>query len=276
MKKIIFSFLLAILSLGAFAQDEEVLTGKNGTPILPQEGDIAIGADALPYLNYIGNMFNNSSNNTLDLGSHNLYFRYYLDKNSAVKFNLSINNNTTNNNYYVRDDAAYTLDPTSQAKVEDRQTYSNNAVNLLVGYMKTRGYGRLRGFYGGQVGYGFRREMYEYQYGNNITAANQSPTNHWEFGSNRTIYRDNGISQNIGLGGFIGAEYFFAPKICIGGEVSLMYNYYWGSQSDYKTEAWDGQGVSESEIQSQPGNTSSSLVTSRPATYAGLYLMFHF
>lgn len=290
MKKILIYSLLAILSVGAFAQDD-VLTSKKGIPVLPQAGDIAIGADALPYLEYIGNIFNNTDGNTLDLGSQNLYFRYYLDNSTAIKVNLSISKNKANNNYYVQDDAARAADPASMAMVEDRETMTNNSTSIMIGYQKTRGYGRLLGFYGAQVGYGYSRTKYEYQYGNAITAANQNPTDYWDFGGERPLYADfdvnalgstspdeieGGIEHMVALGGFAGVEYYFLPKVCIGGEVSLMYTRTWSTQSDYTTEFFDGQSAAERKTQVSPGHSGSSLQTMRPATYSGLYLMFHF
>ena len=59
-------FLLAIaLGLGSFsfAQDDDVLTGKDGAAILPAAGDWALGFDAAPILNYAGNMLNGNTMN---------------------------------------------------------------------------------------------------------------------------------------------------------------------------------------------------------------------
>ena len=48
------------------ADDDNGDKSKGGIPILPVAGDIAIGAEALPYLEYLGNMFNNTEDNTND------------------------------------------------------------------------------------------------------------------------------------------------------------------------------------------------------------------
>ena len=56
MKKVIFTLMIALFAVAAVtAQD---LTSKKGVPILPEKGDYAIGVDAIPFFQYVGNMFN--------------------------------------------------------------------------------------------------------------------------------------------------------------------------------------------------------------------------
>jgi hypothetical protein len=267
------------------AQDTEqatVIKSSSNTDILPAAGDIALGADALPYLNYLGNMFNSTSNNTLALGKQNLYFRYYLSESTAIRLILGVNSTTNINNYYVQDDAAIFADPLSQAKLIDKEKIYTNGINVNVGFMKTRGYARLRGFYGVQVGYGFNRTSYDYQYGNNFTIANSNPstanTSQFVGGrlAKRLLEKDNGLVQNINAGLFMGVEYYFLPKICIGGEVAFNFLYQWGSQSNSKYEQVIGSQIVQTDEVAAPGNKTIFLGTWRPATYGGLYLMFHF
>ena len=63
-KKVLFVASL-FLATATFAQDG--LTSKKGEAYLPEAGDWALGFDANPFLNYAGNMFNGSLNNTLKL-----------------------------------------------------------------------------------------------------------------------------------------------------------------------------------------------------------------
>jgi len=61
MKKISLMVLVALLAVTSInAQD---LKGKNGQPILPEAGDIGLGFNAIPLLNWFGNSFNGSTNN---------------------------------------------------------------------------------------------------------------------------------------------------------------------------------------------------------------------
>jgi hypothetical protein len=59
MKNIIAVTLLAC-SLNLNAQD--ILKTKSGKPILPAKNDFALTIDAVPFINFTGNLFNGSSN----------------------------------------------------------------------------------------------------------------------------------------------------------------------------------------------------------------------
>ncbi len=89
MKKLIILFTLLYLGLNVIAQDS-ILVNKQGRVILPQKGDIAIGLSADPFLNFIGNMFNGNTNNSLSLGDQNLYFRYFFSENEALRVTLRV------------------------------------------------------------------------------------------------------------------------------------------------------------------------------------------
>jgi hypothetical protein len=276
--KNIFIILLIFSFNGLFSQEtEQKSEARNGKEILPKAGDFAIGINALPYLNYLGNIFNNTVNNTLNLGNNNLYFKYFLTDNSAVRVCLNINSTKTTNNYYVQDDAARLLDPTSQAMVEDKRVIKNNFRGITLGYVMNRGYERVRGFYGGQIIYNYNRIRTSYQYGNLMTPENPNPsTNLWGRVASRLLEQDNGITRTIGMGLIAGVEYYFLPKVCIGGEATLQYNYAWGTQSNQKTEQIVGGDLVEMDKVLSPGDRNSVLNTIRPATYGGLYLMFNF
>jgi hypothetical protein len=295
--KNIYILLILFFVVSAKAQDTtqaEAPKKKSTVDILPVAGDFAIGADALPYLNFIGNMFNNSAANNLDdkinatptsLGNQSLYLRYFLTDETAVRALISINSTTSIARNYVQDDAARFADPLSQANVEDKQTKNKNEYLLNAGYLMFRGYGRLRGYYGGTIGYGFGRETCTYQYGNSITVENLAPiTSDFTVtpvtsaaNPNRTLETDNGYEQMIGAGLVGGVEYYFAQKMCIGFEIGLGYDYSWRSQGDAKKEKLVGSNLVEYNVVNAPaGKTGSSITTFRPATYGGLYLMFHF
>lgn len=280
MKIKIFALLFATVSLGISAQQaDSVLRSKKGTPILPQQGDWAIGADAAPYLEYLGNMFNNTANNSLNLGSQKLYGRYFLSNNTAIRVLIGISDYSTVNRSYITDDAALFQNPLSLAQTEDSRTnkYRTNSFNL--GYQKFRGYGRLRGFYGANLMYSINRTIANYAYGNPITAANPKPSSVFPYtGNSRLLYSDSGWNQSIGAGLIAGVEYYFLPKVCIGGEISASVFHSWASQENSKSESWNGSVVVESEKASSPASRiSTGIETSRPANYGGsLYLMFHF
>jgi len=282
MKKIIISSIIIFVTIAINAQvtTDSVLRSKKGIPILPQKGDWAIGVDALPYLNYLGNIFNNTSNNTLNLGSQTIYGRYFIANDAAIRLMVSVNQGSSLEKHYVRDDAAYVANNLSLAQTEDSYKHKYSDLGLAVGYQKFRGYGKLRGFYGAQVGLGVSRDQYVYTYGNPITVANSTPSSYWSINSDnsRTLLTDNGYTYNIGVGVLSGVEYYFAPKICIGGEVTLTASHSWKSQGNNKYEHLNGTKVEEFEVAESPaGRTSTSLKTNEYGSFAGsLYVIFHF
>lgn len=279
---------LSLASVAGFAQEEatgEALVGRKGTPILPKAGDIAIGVEATPYLNYFGNMFNGyTGDNNFDnyLNSNQIYGRYYIADDAAIRARLRITDYTSTSEYYIQDDAAIMKNPLSNAQTVDKYTQKYSSYLVGVGYQKFRGYGRLRGFYGAEVTLGYNKGTnYEYAYGNPISSLNTNPssTNHLGNVSNgvRTLESKNGSTTSLGINALAGVEYYFAPKICIGGELGLGYNYSSTGQNSSKVERWNGTSVVE-EVPplSYGGGSYSSFSTLRQATFGSLYVMFHF
>jgi len=295
MKKIfILSMINIFLAVSIFAQEEEAvapvsnisLASKNGIKILPTAGDFALGADALPFLRYVGNFFSGATaTNSLNLSSMNIYGRYFLSFNSCVRVNLYLDNGTDIIKWFVQDDDAVLVDPLSQDKNEDKRITNYSDWLLSVGLQKFRGYGRLQGFYGFTVGVGQSRTKYKYEYGNAITDANQAPTtiNNWSSGttslqSERTLEYDYGVDYRLHIGPTAGVEYYFAPKICIGAEASIVLDINLETESDYKNETWENGAVQEITVENTPGDLSRYVSSSGlgGAYYGGLYVMFHF
>lgn len=276
MKKILFSLLLSFAVLVAFAQNsgDSVLRSKKGIPILPQAGDFAIGVDAIPFLDYAGNIFNNTSSNSLDVYDQTIYARYFLTDNSAIRARLTIDASNDLSQGVLVDDA----DPSKE--VFDRVKYIDSYYALNVGYIKFRGYGRLRGFYGASLGYSYSRYKVKYEFGNQMTSINQTPTSYWSVysGNDRLLESDNGIYNRVSLGFIAGVEYYILPKVCIGGELTLSAYHGWKSQGNSKYERWNGTGVQEIDMVSSPkGRTSTGIYTENMSNLTGgLYLMFHF
>ncbi len=58
------------------------------------------------------------------------------------------------------------------------------------------------------------------------------------------------MTFGIGVRGFVGVEYFFAPKISIGGEFGWGINFLSTAKGSSETEVWDGTGVKTTETES--------------------------
>ena len=269
MKKILSIVLAAFLSTAIFAQETE------SKDYLPKSGDISIGFDATPFLEYAGNMFSGfSGKNTLNLGAGNqtIYGRYYIADDAAVRFNLNVNNYTD-----VDKDLVDDVVDTGTKTVTDEIKVKGNSVSLAIGYQKFRGEGRLRGYYGAQVGYTYAKKVTDNVWGNDITSTNNPGVRILEINPSAT--------STFGLGGVIGVEYYVAPKICVGVDVNLTWAVTMAnSYSETTTERWDGTAlkvVTETTKEEESAGSSKTYrrkATTSVGTAAGgnLYVMFSF
>lgn len=238
---------LAFTTLNAAAQENEEqendLKSKKGLVILPESGDIALGVDALPFLNYVGNMMNGATGNSSGFrfvdNTQTIFGKYFLSKETAVRaaFRIGVFSNETGN--YVR-----AMDATSpNDEVLDTRTQNFNNFSLSGGLEKRRGKTRIQGFYGVEGFIGVSSATINYDYGNAFTSSNPSVffTNNFNSGSelqgsSRILQSTVGTAWSFGVRGFIGVEYFIAPKLSLGGEFG------WGPS--YTSQA-DGINITE-------------------------------
>lgn len=203
----------------------EVLVNKKGVAILPTTGSYGLGFNAVPFFNYLGNMFNGTTNNSINTGFVNsnqtIYGKYFWDATTVIRAEFRFGQfNTTRNNWVLRDGAT-----TPDDYVEDIRRTNSSLLNIGVGLEKRRGWGRIQGFYGASVFYSLNRSGEAYTYGNAFSSSNVNPTSTTNFNSGATAqvndrvdYRKNSPSHGFGARLFVGVEYFFAPRMSIGGE----------------------------------------------------------
>lgn len=230
---------------------------------LPEAGDVTIGINAVPFLNYLGNMFGKTQNNSInpaEIGgvpavpglnnpTMSIFGKYFLTDQTALRLNVGVGINSTTQSNYVQDDAAVAEDPLSVDKVEDSYKYRNSGMSVAVGYEWRRGGKRLQGFWGGQAILAYSNSKHFFGYGNAITEINQNPTSiNWTSapslsdnigGNSRLLMQSDGRSWTYGVGGFVGVEYYIAPKISIGCEMSLNLLWTTGSKKYQKSERFN-------------------------------------
>lgn len=292
MKKNIIIAILAFVLLGgtsAFAQDETgdagsgALVNKKGFTILPQAGDIAIGVTAAPFLNYLGNFFCetgvNASPSLNFLDNNEIFVKYYLTDESAMRFRLQFDNSNGKDRYYVQDDQAVYIDPNSMAQVVDINSYTYYDYTIGAGYEMHRGETRLQGYYGAELNFSVGSGIERFTYGNPMSDVNQLPTMAWpgnEVLGGRITEYDYGKSYEVGALLFLGVEYFFTPKICFGGEFGLQIETGKSTQEKIKYDVWstDAGAVVNQAYMYSPGDSFFSTYKANPA--ANLYVMFHF
>ena len=179
------------------------MTSKKGTPILPAANDWSIGINATPFINYAGNMFSQAGNSSFDFGftSENpgvIYGKLMKDENTAYRAKIRIGfGSTTNTDQTVDLGGGFEVD-----SVEIKTSGMN--ITLGAGLQKYRGDGRLKGFYGAEamIGLSSGKETWDAS----------------EEGENFSVEAKDGSGFNLGIRGFLGVEYFFAPKMSVSGE----------------------------------------------------------
>lgn len=271
-----------ILLMGIFASvNAQELVSPKGFKILPEKGDYALGIDAAPFFTYIGNMFNGTANNAAPIfnykeGGTHIYGKKFISDNSAIRMRLRIGFNSDSDREIVDDD----LSAIATNTVEDKETVSNLGIVISGGLEKRRGHGRLQGIYGGELGIIFISQKSKYSYGNDVSATNLTPTS-TDFGTNilapgnRVLENKTGSQFGFALRAFVGVEYFFAPKMSIGGEFGWSINMLSQGDGERKSESWDGVNGEINEATTKFGGTSHFGIDTDNLN-GQIYLLFHF
>lgn len=295
MKKLIFSLGLCFcMGFMAMAQEsteqatskdnDPAFTSRRGVPLLPKAGDFAIGIDATPFLNYVGNMFNQSngiSAPSFDGVDLMIYGKYFVEDNVAIRAKLYLNTGSDVIKGVVQNDAEVANNPlNSLATVIDVMKAKSTNVELRVGYEFRRGRGRIQGFYGGEVGVGYGSGKYVYEYANPMTAVNSNPSS-FDFNGNvaspeRATETKLGNSFSGTIAAFAGVEFFIAPQLSIGGEFNLGLTYASQSQSESTVEYWDGSKVATQSARALGSSWPASSTSFATKPTGTLFLMFHF
>lgn len=288
MKKIIVSacFLMSALILaaqGTERPDNASVNNKFGHHILPVAGDYALGIDATPIFKYLGNMLNGSANNESPVFQgfkSQIYGKYFLTDQTAVRARLSFDFGSDQSSHTVTQDPIDPLNPNKTTV--DYFTTAKSKVNLNVGYEFRRGYRRLQGFYGAELGLGCESVTEKYSYGNAMTDANQNPTT-WNFEreqevtpTSRILQSRNGMILNLGLNGFVGVEYFVAPKLSIGGELGLGVYGQMQTLGSSKYEQYNAHTGNVETYAHRKGKEANNNIHFKTVTSGSLFVMFHF
>ena len=271
--------MIAVLGLGLTiqAQDKEQFKSKRGVYILPESGDIGLGFNAAPFLNYMGNMFNGDAGNTVFtnfINNQAIVGKYYIADDAAIRGELRIGYNSFKNQEFIMKD----LDvPDPDVLVTDKAVINTTNLHLAGGYEMRRGYGRIQGYFGGMLTLQYSQNSTKYLYGNAITSDFNTPgtTN---FGGNitatgRLTEVHNLTNIGIGVRGFIGVEYFFAPKLSLGGEFGWGPTYNVITDGTRTEERWNGTEV-ETETIDIARDTNFGLDTDN--AFGNIFLIFHF
>jgi hypothetical protein len=212
------------LATATFAQDG--LTSKKGEAYLPEAGDWSIGFDASALTQYVGNMANAGTNSALtapwmDQVGQEIRFKMFKDETTAYRLRARIGMSSEAKDTYGM------YNPDGLATTADEEFITNEKINngfnvvLGAGIEKRRGNTRIQGYYGGEVFFGLLG-------GKKTTTSTGSvlsdtyTNSHTDYDTGRQTELVEESRLTIGLQGFIGVEWFFAPKVSLGAE------YTWG------------------------------------------------
>lgn len=283
MKKSIALVALAFGVTGAFAQD---LTSKKGEPFLPEAGDYMIGVDANPFLNYVGNFFggrvgtNNQAPtwNYLNAANSIVSGKYFKDATTAYRVGIRLGYDSKTTKNYLSDvtETGVTY-PSLPTQKEDKLAHKSSTIGLTVGIEKRKGKTRLQGFYGADLMVWGSSVKDKYTYGQAVDGTTAGLTSVVSAGAGANTSDFSGINgvtnagadANIGValqtsgritskkvgGGFgfgvrafIGAEYFVAPKISIGGEFGWGIGYMTGGKTVTSVESIGGTTPTKTDV----------------------------
>lgn len=153
--------------------------------------------------------------------------RKFLDKNTAYRGGLQVNYNRTTQAEPVAEDTLQ-FDPDNPTFVEDKKQTLQRSITLRAGLEKRRGSSRIQGVYGAEAVLGYFNTVQSYEYGNEMNQDFDTPNIH-DFGNNdydsegrRLVEDKEGNRFLFGVRGFLGAEYFVAPKWSVGINAGYM------------------------------------------------------
>lgn len=257
-KTILYFFAVCSFSLAVNGQffdlsDSEEATGealisKGGHNILPEKGDIGLAIDAIPFTDFVGNLVKINSGAPFSSNLHILppeggmiiCLKYFTGNKTALRAKFRIAYNASTEKFAVIDDQ----DPAGDL-VYDTRISSNMNFDVGIGLEKRRGRTRLQGLYGVEGILSVTKGVeatpnYRYKYANEFSSTNPTPTTNL-FGATgtRDIYQKTAPIYGIGGRGFIGVEYFFTPKIAIGGELAIRLEIARRGARKVKTETWN-------------------------------------
>lgn len=237
MKKVFLLFSVVAISVASFAQ--EVITSKKGYVVLPEVGDIALGFDAVPVLNFALNasdIMSNSGGQAQHPGyvsgfNQIVVGKYFISENTAIRARFGINNTKVTTKEFGAD--PLNDDDNAEDILLKTLKEANNKYLFAGGIEKRRGHNRLQGFYGGEALLGLssnsRKSSYEIAFSDESAPFLQNP---------RELSYKSGMALTFGLRGFVGVEYFVAPKISIGAEFGWGLGFVTTPRSKTETEFW--------------------------------------
>lgn len=237
----------------SFLGNSQDLMSKKGESMLPEAGDYAIGFDAAPFLNYVGNFLNSGATsptaNFMTGYDAAITGKYFKDAQNAYRGAVRIGLGSS----------------TDTGANGDEMKSSYNAVYLGAGMEKRRGTTRIQGVYGAQAGISLGGSSMTTDY--NAALTDTDPE--------RITEVKGGSSFGIGVGAFAGVEVFIFPKTSIGFEYGWGLGFNSTGAGETTTESWDAATSAAVSTTTETGSSSGFGIDTNNGGGA-LNLIFHF
>ena len=264
------SFLtVAIILVASTMFSQELSKNKNGKVLNPEAGDWGISVDGSPFIDFaadlvhIGAAKNASSPtfNGLNAQDYSISGKYFKSNNMAYRGTIRL---------YSKDSTVkkgITYDPNAAGvnwpnnvpkdfKNKDVMSQSDWSVGFGGGLEWRKGTKRLQGYYGVEAIIAFARNTKSFKYAYDVIAQDNDSltadnlTNYTtNFNGNiidipgeyisRDLSQKSGMTKVFGVRGFVGVEYFVAPKISFGGEFGWGMGIARTGRRSYKEEGVD-------------------------------------
>ena len=217
MKKFILTVAAAALVVVSASAQEEKWYGS-------KQGGFAITMNANPVLNYVGNMFNGTQNNSVQEfngvdgfnGGVTITGKYFLKDNLALDLGFGVNNNYNVTNNYD--------DNSDQEKLTSYGRHATTAFQVKAGaeYRLFPGK-RLQPLFGAAL---FYQHTNAWNFNKATDGNNDGKTTYDNTGNNQNLapFNNNvagGATNAVGVLLNVGVEYFIIPQISFGANIDL-------------------------------------------------------
>lgn len=240
MKASFSTLLVLLIALNIVAQNNEsgqtqksAITNKKGMVIPSEKGDFAIGIDANPFFDYLGNFLKISDvpNYAPSFGftaqqPGMIYGKYMISDNEAYFAALRVGFSSTT----LKDGAG-----TSDSDI-DKTISTAATIGLEAGVEKSRNVrSRIKGFYGYKAFVGKTPYIGTSFANPGLPIMGKIAFKDGLEESNNYIEKG-GSTIGVGVGGLVGVEYFIFPKLSISGQFNLMLEYQYQIKREYIPE----------------------------------------
>jgi hypothetical protein len=219
-------FVLFVLFMNGNIFANQIITTDTTKNFFPVTGNRALLIDIGPIFSYIGNMFNGSDYNNLNLNSASLLYRKYRDENTVIRYKV---------NFSVSTDEFLSQQSESFPGILFNGTRRENMISLALakGNEKHFNYKKLGLYYGSEIfiGGSLNSSNYKYDFQDGDVFKNG-----FNYFTDRRISDNNRYSLFAGVAGIMGVDYHFSKRFFVNAEIRIPLTVVYEIQTSEKYE----------------------------------------